>query len=105
MQDLAVAFQVVMAQLIGGDAIHHACGIPVHNQTRDADSATASRMEAAKRLIQWRWIIINEIIMVSTALLGEMGVKRRGVIRDYDMQKSGPWLRDVCTVMVRACPE
>ena len=85
-----VAFQAVMAQLIGGDTIHHACGIPVHNKTTDPDSVTASRMDVATRLQQWRWIIIDEFSMVSAHLLAEMDVKLRDVIRDLDMQKRGP---------------
>ena len=59
-----VAFQAVMAQLIGGDTIHHACGIPVFSKGADDEGAGTSQQVVAKRVLQWRWLIIDEISMV-----------------------------------------
>ena len=59
-----VAFQAVMAQLIGGDTIHHACGIPVFSKGADDEGAGSSQQVVAKRVLQWRWLIIDEISMV-----------------------------------------
>ena len=64
-----VAFQSVVAQLLGGDTIHHACGIPVWCQGQSTEHAYVSRMDIAKRLLQWCWLIIDEISMASARLL------------------------------------
>ena len=70
-----VAFQAVMADLLGGDTIHHACGIPV--MERAAAGADHQRhMEIAKKLLQWRWLVIDEISMVSARLLAHMAYGR-----------------------------
>ena len=89
-----VALQAVMAQLLGGDTIHHACGIPV--MQRDAgDAADLQRhMDIAKRVLQWRWLIVDEISMVSAKLLAQMDVKLRGVIRQIGTAKEGADKRD-----------
>ena len=59
------------------------------NKCQDTDDAAASRQEVAKRVLQWRWLIIDEISMVSARLLAEMDVTFRGVVRDLGMQKRG----------------
>ena len=83
-----VAFQAALADLLGGDTIHHACGIPV--MERAAAGADHQRhMEIAKKLLQWRWLIIDEISMVSARLLAQMDVKLRDVIRDIGTAKVG----------------
>ena len=77
-----VALQAVMAQLMGGDTIHHACGIPAFKKGTDDDSARASQQSIAKRVLQWRWLIIDEISMVSARLLADVDMKLRSVVRD-----------------------
>jgi len=84
-----VAFQAVMAQLIGGDTIHHACGIPVFTKGDEGDQAAASQQTVAKRALQWRWLLIDEVSMVSARLLAQLDVKLRSVIRDLAPQKHG----------------
>ena len=100
-----VAFQAVMAQQLGGDTIHHACGIPVYKKGQTTDVVAASRMDVAKRVLQWRWLIIDEISMVSARLLAEMDVKLRDVVRDLDMQKKGEdnVTRPFCGLNVLCC--
>ena len=88
-----VAFQAVMADLLGGDTIHHACGIPVMERA-SAGADHQRHMEIAKKLLQWRWLIIDEISMVSARLLAQMDVKLRDVIRDIGTAKVGSDKRD-----------
>ena len=77
-----VAFQAVMAHLIGGDTIHHALGIPVFTDGRSSADQVASHMAVAKRMLQCRWLIIDEISMVSSQLLALVDMKLREVVRD-----------------------
>ena len=76
-----VAFQAVTASQIQGDTIHHACGIPVFGRERGHEEAAQHQQDVAKRVLQWRWLIIDEISMVSAKLLAEMDVKLRSVVR------------------------
>ena len=77
-----VALQAVMAELLGGDTIHHACGIPAFRKFVHNEDLMQTQMEVAKRVLQWRWLIIDEISMVGAKLLAEVDVKLRSVIRE-----------------------
>ena len=57
-----LAFQAVTAQALGGDTIHHACGIPVFQKGEASDAKETSRMHVAKRVLQWRWLIIDRSV-------------------------------------------
>ena len=46
-------------------------------------------MDVAKRVLQWRWLIIDVVSMVSARLLADMDVRLRDVVRDLDLQKRG----------------
>ena len=83
------ALQAVMADQLGGDTIHHACGIPVKRRGEANDSAPQKHMAVAKRVLQWRWLIIDEISMVSARLLADMDLKLRDVIRRIGTSKVG----------------
>ena len=83
-----VAFQAVMADLLGGDTIHHALGIPVRKHNDSNDDKIQKQLDVAKRVLQWRWLIIDEISMVSAKLLAEVDVKLRRVVRDICMGKT-----------------
>ena len=72
-----VAFQAVMAQLIGGDTIHHACGIPVFAKGGEDEGAGTAQQVVAKRVLQWRWLIIDEISMVMVWKGSKAGSDRR----------------------------
>ena len=76
-----VALQAVMADLLGGDTIHHACGIPVCKREECHGDDAQKQMEVAKRVLQWRWLIIDEISMVSAKLLADVDMKMRQVVR------------------------
>ena len=84
-----VALQAVTAALIGGDTIHHACGIPVFSNTTTEKDKTQSHVQVAKRVLQWRWLIIDEISMVSAKLLAQLDVKLRTTIREIGTYKIG----------------
>ena len=87
-----VALQAVMAELLGGDTIHHALGIPCFGKRRECHNDDLQKhMEVAKRVLQWRWLIIDEISMVSAKLLAQMDLKMREVVRDIGTHKiKGP---------------
>ena len=87
-----VALQAVMADQLGGDTIHHACGIPVYN--KGEGETPSKQFEIAKRVLQWRWLIIDEISMVSAKLLATVDVKLRSTVRQIGTQKVGEDNRD-----------
>ena len=51
-----VALQAVMADLLGGDTIHHSCGIPVFARKSTSENQSQRQMDVAKRVLQWRWL-------------------------------------------------
>ena len=68
-----VALQAVMAQLLGGDTIHHALGINPFGASRSADaSKRAAQRQAtvAEPVMHWRWFFFDEISMVAAKLFG-----------------------------------
>ena len=83
------ALQAVMAHLLGGGTIHHACGIPAIKRGEEKGEDVKLQYETAKRVLQWRWLFIDEISMVSARLLAEVDAKLRGVIRDVGTTKLG----------------
>ena len=48
-----VALQAVMAEQLGGDTIHHACGIPVNRRGDGYDDHLQRQQDIAKRVLQW----------------------------------------------------
>ena len=84
-----VALQAVMAEQLHGDTIHHALGIQVFgHKSGSAHKDWQRQDEVAKRVLQWRWLIIDEISMVSARLLGLVDEKLRNVVRDIGANKS-----------------
>ena len=82
-----VALQAVMADLIKGDTIHHAFNIPVFGKnffTQHAPRGSKKDIDNAKAVLQYRWIIIDEISMVSARLLADIDTQLRGLARDVD---------------------
>ena len=51
--------------------------------------ANKKQIEVAKRVLQWRWLIIDEISMVSAKLLAEVDVRLRAAVRQVGTQKCG----------------
>ncbi|CAE8714602.1 unnamed protein product [Polarella glacialis] len=77
---LMVALQAVMAEQLGGDTLHHALSIPCFGKFT-GDEQGPSQKDLAARLLQCRWLIIDEISMVSARLLAAADMKLRDVIR------------------------
>ena len=67
----------------------HACGIPVAHKGGTEAAEPQSQMEIAKRVLQWRWLVIDEISMVSAKLLAQIDVKLRSVVREIGTAKIG----------------
>ena len=82
-----MALQAVMASQLAGDTIHHACGIAAKRRGGNAEQSAQKQMEVAKRILQWRWLIIDEISMVSAKLFAEVDVKLRSLVRHVGTQK------------------
>jgi DNA replication protein DnaC len=77
-----VALQAVMADLLGGDTIHHALNLPAFGRTTATQSVDLRKQqEVAKQLLQLRWLIIDEINMVSARLLAGIYCKLRALAR------------------------
>ena len=87
-----VALQAVMADLLKGDTIHHAFNIPVFGKnysTREPPQGSKKDIDNAKAVLQYRWIIIDDISMVSAKLQADIDTKIRSLARDVD-----PYARD-----------
>ena len=82
-----VALQAAMAQLLGGDTIHHGLGIPAFQRSETHEDDLKKSLDALKRALQWRWLVIDEISMVNARLLAEVEYKCRQVVRDLDVRK------------------
>ena len=85
-----VALKAVMADLLQGDTIHHAFNIPVYGHTfstKPAQYGSKKEIESAKAVLQYRWIIIDEISMVSAKLLADI---------DTNIEKFGQRCGFVC---------
>jgi hypothetical protein len=75
-----------MVQQLGGDALHHACGINPFGDNEPQDDKSrgkASQRQAnvAERVMQWRWLIVDEVHMVSAKLMAEIDMKLRQMVR------------------------
>ncbi|CAE7375727.1 unnamed protein product [Symbiodinium microadriaticum] len=65
------ALQAVTSDMLDGDTLHHCFGLTWGSGTADQTSLTKG-LELAKRLLQMRWLIIDEISMVSLELLARV---------------------------------
>ena len=75
-----VSLQAVMAELLEDDTIHYALNLPVFGKTASTHSqASRKHEEVAKQLLQWRWLIIDEISMVGARLLADVDCKLRAL--------------------------
>ena len=71
-----------MADLLGGDTIHHALNLPVFGRDHHANSSEVkTQREVAKQMLEWRWLIIDEIRMVSAELFADVDCKLRALSR------------------------
>ena len=88
------ALQAVMADQLGGDTLHHALGVtPCKFQKTkggDSDSVTKRAQEISRFLEQCRWLVIDEVSMISAQLLAEIDQKLRRITRDIETTKKHP---------------
>ena len=83
------ALQAVMAVAVGGETLHHVAGINPFTAS-DAVPSMEQHMSAermAKRMLEMRWLIIDEISMISTNFLAQVDMKLRGAIREQGTYK------------------
>ena len=82
-----IALQAVMADLLKGDTIHHACGIPVRKKGADGEMVIQSHKDVAEKSLYWKWLLIDEFGMVGSSLLAEVDMKLRDVVVDVNPHK------------------
>lgn len=85
------AFQAVMAEQLGGDTLHHIAGIQAR-QKKNGKKGNSDKKEGNKdlmrRMARARWLIIDEISMVSPRLLAEVDMRLRDATRRVGTKKS-----------------
>ena len=83
-----VALQATMATEIDGDTIHHALHIRRGEAAGSADpSAAPSEGKLSKEMLLWRWLIIDEISMVSARMLADIDMRLRTAARAIGTMK------------------
>ena len=81
-----VTLQAVMANDLDGDTIHHALGL--NWQSASDDKISGSKfLDLSAKAVQWRWLIIDEISMVSAELLARLDLRCRELVRDLAQSK------------------
>ena len=82
-----MALQAVMAELLNGDTIHHACGIPIRKTAADGDVVIQTNRDVAEKCLYWKWLLIDEFGMVGADLLAEIDTKLGEVVVDVNQNK------------------
>ena len=83
------ALQAVTSDMLDGDTLHHCFGLTWGSGSTDQTSLTKG-LELAKRLLQMRWLIIDEISMVSLELLARVERACRHLMRQGSPFKQSP---------------
>ena len=73
------SLQAIMAVALGGETLHHIAGINPFTDSGTNEGFLAPE-HVAKRLLQTRWLIIDEISMVSANLLSMVEEKIRNAV-------------------------
>ena len=81
-QFVCLAFQNTMAAQIAGETIHHWSGIPVVEADGGAAARDPHKLSTNCQLL--RWILIDEISMVSAKLLAEVDMRMRAIISEVN---------------------
>ena len=77
--------KAVMAEQLDGDTIHHALGLNWNGAGNGISEAKL--LELCARTLQWRWLFIDEISMVSAELLARLELRCRELVRDISARK------------------
>ena len=80
-----VAFQAVNAEPLDGETIHKALGLAWHGNDHSIDAQRI--LDLAKAAVQWRWLLIDEISMVSAEMLARLEARCRQLIMDLSATK------------------
>ena len=80
-----VALQAVMAEQLEGDAIHHAVGLNKRGEETGIGFKRLAELTAAAT--QWRWLLLDELSVVSAELLARLELRCRELVRDASQQK------------------
>ena len=80
-----VTLQAVMAEQLDGDTIHHALGLNWNGTTKGISEAKLLTLSSTT--LQWRWLFIDEISMVSAELLARLELRCREIVRDISLRK------------------
>ena len=85
------AFQAVNADNVDGDTLHHALGLQPFDSTKknNRNPGKEKLTEAAKRVAQWRWLIIDEISLISSNFLAELDMHIRCIMSHVSATKRG----------------
>ena len=83
-----VAFQAVMADQLAGETIHHAVGLNKHGEETGVSLQRMAELLAGAT--RWRWLLVDEISMVSAELLARLELRCRELVRDACKEKYGP---------------
>lgn len=75
-----VAYQAVNAEPLEGDTVHKALHLSWRGQDSHVDQQRI--LDLAQQTVQWRWLSIDEISMLSAELLARLEARCRQVILD-----------------------
>lgn len=79
-----------MAVAVGGETLHHVAGInPFISSAATKEERHISAERLGKRLLEMRWLIIDEISMISANLLAQVDMKLRDAVRERGTYKLG----------------
>ena len=82
------AFQAVNADRIDGDTLHHALGLqPFRARKNSGQGSKDKKKDAAARVSQWKWLIVDGISLVSANFLAELDMHIRQIMTDVSIMK------------------
>ena len=76
-----------MAEQLDGDTIHHALALNWNSSSNGISEA--KMLQLCATTLQWRWLFIDEISMVSAELLARLELRCRELVRDVSKYKYG----------------
>ena len=74
---------------IDGDTLQHALGLTPFGGKKKKGSKVGKQklMDAAKRVSHWRWLIIDEVSMISANFLAELDMHLRAIMSQVSITK------------------
>ena len=81
-----VTLQAVMANDLKGDTIHHEFGLNWQGLGDERISGN-KLLDLSSKALRWRWLIVDEISMVSAELLAWLELRCRELVRDLAQSK------------------